>query len=359
MEYWNQASRVKPSGQHPSLLNPIFSNSNAIFHLFPKLPTELRDMIWEQSLTCEPYIEVELCTVDETTGVIRRKGTLGKIRPVTEPYRILLRHPPKPSALFSASVESRASAKRFYRIVLPCFYVTESSSIIDSLQITEQNAERNPQGILLTHVPSFGPGTPDQPQALIPGTLSLNPELDTLEIRGLHQFTNFASDVWHHDPRKAGLCNVAFSQSFILGHSFRRLTRYVSSTDRLRQVVARLRSVTFIHYTCMDRVSLAMAKAHRYPAERRCLLQYRCSLPVAGATGNFSRQQDPRLIEDGVLNSIYFNIGSFSDLGDSYETWMNLVEQLRVTTPCVFKIAYTTDRSISRISCETDAVAYL
>ncbi|KAH7151305.1 hypothetical protein DER46DRAFT_690196 [Fusarium sp. MPI-SDFR-AT-0072] len=236
MEDSDQTPRVKPSGQRPIILNPKFPISNAIFHLFPNLSMELRAMIWEQSLTCERYIKVELCTVDEITDKIRRGGIPGKVRPLTGQYRILFRHPPKPSALFSTSVESRASAQRCYRIVLPCFYVTKSPSIIDSLQISEQNAERNPQGIVLSHVPPYGPNIPKRPQALIPGTLSLNPELDALEIDGLPQFKNFANDVWNHDPRKAGLYHTAFLYtywSFALG--FHRLPRYDSSEEQLRQ----------------------------------------------------------------------------------------------------------------------------
>ncbi|EMT67475.1 hypothetical protein FOC4_g10005566 [Fusarium odoratissimum] len=305
MEDPNQNPQVKPSGRLPSLLNPKFPISNATFHLFPNLPTELRQMIWEQSLTCERYITVELCTVDDTTGKLRRNGSYGKAWPVPKPYRLLFHYPPKPSALFSTSVESRASAQRFYRIVLPCFYVTESPSIIDSLQIR---------------------------------TLSFNPELDTLEIMGLPQFTNFANDVWNHDPRNIGIPH---------------LPDYASSEDQLRQVIARLRSVTFVYYTNVDTVT------HTSLAHRRCLLQNRCLLPVAWATGSFSRQQDPRLIGQEVFHSVHFDLWSIEDFDKPYQTWMELAEKLRVTTPCAFKIAYTTNRSKSPIRCESDAVAYL
>ncbi|KAH7466362.1 hypothetical protein FOMA001_g16290 [Fusarium oxysporum f. sp. matthiolae] len=350
MEDPNQDPQVKPSGRLPSLLNPKFPISNATFHLFPNLPTELRQMIWEQSLTCERYITVELCTVDDTTGKLRRNGSYGKAWPVPKPYRLLFHYPPKPSALFSTSVESRASAQRFYRIVLPCFYVTESPSIIDSLQISEQNDQRNPQGIVLSHI---GPRR-KRPQALIPGTLSFNPELDTLEIMGLPQFTNFANDVWNHDPRNIGLCHVALLlRPRLLGYRIPHLPDYASSEDQLRQVIARLRSVTFVYYTNVDTVT------HTSLAHRRCLLQNRCLLPVAWATGSFSRQQDPRLIGQEVFHSVHFDLWSMEDFDKPYQTWMELAEKLRVTTPCAFKIAYTTNRSKSPIRCESDAVAYL
>ncbi|KAF4499638.1 hypothetical protein FAGAP_4188 [Fusarium agapanthi] len=201
MEYSNQ---VKPSGELLSLLNHKFPNSDAIFHLFPRLPTELRLMIWERILTRERYIKVELCTMNKRTGKMHRAGIPFKSWRLTEPYGILLHHPPKRSALFSTSVESRASAQRFYRVALPCLYVTKSPSAIDSLEIRDQNTEHNPQGMALIHARPYGAKIPKRDRVLVPGTFVVNPELDTLEIDGVSMFANFANDVWDHDPRKVG-----------------------------------------------------------------------------------------------------------------------------------------------------------
>lgn len=121
----------------------------------------------------------------------------------------------------------------------------------------------------------------------------------------------------------------------------------------MRQVVARLRSVTFIHYVDVDKVS------HQCPTGHQCLLHYRCSLPLAGATGNFSRQQDPRLIGREVFKNIYFKTPHSSDLGREYRKWMELVEELGVTAPCVYKIAYTTTQSKPSIAYESEVVAHL
>ncbi|KAF5561539.1 hypothetical protein FPHYL_6135 [Fusarium phyllophilum] len=358
MEDSKQSPQVKPSGELPSILNPKFPNSNAIFHLFPKLSTELREMIWEQSLTCERYIKVQLCTINKSTG--RRCRMSGKVRRLTGPYQTLLHYAPKRSALFSTSVESRASAQRFYRVVLPCLYVRKSPSTIDSLDISEQNVEHNPQISALSYVPP-SPHTPyTKDQVLMPGTFSLNPELDTFEIDGWPLLANFASDIWNHDPRRAGLCHIAFPCDLLSSTlEFCRLPQYAISEEQLRQVLTRLRSVTFIHYTVVDRIFLANTEAHKYPANRQPLLQYGCSLPVAGARGNFSRQQDPRLIGHEVLKSIYFDLPSILALTNPHQRWTEMVEKLRVTTSCVYKIAYTTERFKSRISCESEAVAFL
>ncbi|EXL95934.1 hypothetical protein FOIG_11477 [Fusarium odoratissimum NRRL 54006] len=103
----------------------------------------------------------------------------------------------------------------------------------------------------------------------------------------------------------------------------------------------------------------SLTLTHTSLAHRRCLLQNRCLLPVAWATGSFSRQQDPRLIGQEVFHSVHFDLWSIEDFDKPYQTWMELAEKLRVTTPCAFKIAYTTNRSKSPIRCESDAVAYL
>ncbi|KAF5531656.1 hypothetical protein FNAPI_13178 [Fusarium napiforme] len=339
MEDSNQSLRVKPFGEVPSLLDHKFPNSDSIFHLFPRLPIELRLMIWDLSLTCERYIKVQLSTRNKRTGRMRSNPPLESWR-LSEPYGILLHHPPKRSALFSTSVESRTSAKRFYRIAVPCLYVTKSPSAIDSLEMGDQNTEHNPQGMSFIPARPYGAKIRQEDQVLVPGTFFLNPELDTLEIDGVTLFANFANDVWDHDPRKVGLRHVAFLHPYRFpANTFRNLPPYAPSEELLRQVVARLQSVTFIHYANVDKIF------HECPTGNQGLLSYCCSLPVAGATGDFSRQQDPRLIGHEVFENIFFDIASRSLLGRPYKEWMGLVERLGVTTACVCKIAYTTHRS--------------
>ncbi|KAF5595023.1 hypothetical protein FPCIR_4647 [Fusarium pseudocircinatum] len=354
MEGSNQSSQVKPSGELLSLLNHKFPNSDSIFHFFPRLPTELRLMIWERNLTCERYIKVELCTRSKRTGRMYSSLIPPKSWRLTEPYGILLHHPQKRSALFSTSVESRASAKRFYRVALPCLYVTKSPSTIHSLEISDQNTEHNRQGTALIDTRPYGAKIPQRHRVLVPGTFVLNPELDTLEIDGVSLFANFANDVWDHDPRKEGLRHVAFLYPYrFSAPNFRNLPRHAPSEELLREVVARLQSVTFIHYAGVDNIF------HECPTGDQGLLNYCCSLPIAGATGDFSRQQDPRLIGHEVFENIFFSITSRSVLGQPYKEWMGLVDKLGVTTPCVHKIAYTTHQYILPISDESGTVAHL
>ncbi|KAF5610172.1 uncharacterized protein FSUBG_3404 [Fusarium subglutinans] len=351
MEHSNQSPQARPSGEVPSILNPKFPNSNAIFHFFPRLPTELRLMIWERILTRERYIKVELCTMNKRTGKMHRAGIPFKSWRLTEPYGILLHHPPKHSALFGASVESRASAQRFYRVALPCLYVTKSPSAIDSLETSDQNTEHNPQGMAFVHARPYGAKIPKRDRVLVPGTFVLNPELDTLEIDGVSLFANFANDVWDHDPRKVGLRHVAFLHQYSFS-KFRKLPRYAPSEEQLRQVMARLQSVTFMHYADVARIF------PKPPVRNQGLLNYCCSLPVAGPTSDFSRQQDPRIIRHEVIDNIYFDVSSRSALQQQYKEWVELVEKLGVTTPCVCKFAYTTHQSKLPISDESGTVTH-
>ncbi|KAF5649090.1 uncharacterized protein FTJAE_1086 [Fusarium tjaetaba] len=343
MDDSNQSSKVKPFGKLVSLLNQKFPNSDSIFHLFPRLPMELRLMIWELSLKGERYIKVELCTINKRTGKMRFDPMPFKSWRLAEPYGILLHHPPKRSALFITSVESRTSAQRFYRVALPCIYIKKSPSAIDSLEIGGQNTEHNPQGMALVHGWPHGKYL-QRDRVFVPGTFALNPELDTLEIDGVSLFANFANDVWKHDPRKVGLRHVAFLPTYTFSASqFRNLPLYAPSKELLRQVVARLQSVTFAHYAQVDKI------LYQRPTGNQGLLNYCCSLPVGRATGNFSRQQDPRLIGHEVLENIFFDITSRPFLGQPYKEWMEMAKTLGVTTPCVYKITYATLRNESPI----------
>ncbi|KAF5251729.1 hypothetical protein FANTH_3339 [Fusarium anthophilum] len=226
-------------------------------------------------------------------------------------------NPPRPNALFGTNVESRANARRFYRVHLPCCSVKGSQS--------------HP-----------------------PGTFWFNPELDTLEIHGLEHFTSFANDLWRHDREKKGLCNVSFKIQNSL--SFDRFYKPGASSDQLHQAVGRLEHVTFIHYT-WDRVDLAFGGYSIRRVGRQFPSMYSGSLPVAGGTGSFSRQRDPRPLEIDVLNSV--SLEAFADNGATM-AWMNWFKQLRAGRPCVFRFAYAAEgRQRPFITDRASAMAFL
>ncbi|PNP78772.1 hypothetical protein FNYG_07914 [Fusarium nygamai] len=272
-------------------------------------------MIWKESLICERYIPVELWYKDSRSGSFCRPELLP---PAHQEYRLVLKNPPRPNPIFGTNAESRASACRFYTVHLPCYSVKGS-------------------------------------QLHAPGTFWFNPELDTLEIRGFEHFTTLANDLWRHDLKKKGLRNVSFNikSNFL----FNRFYRNTASSDQLRQVVGRLEHVTFIHYS-FHRVSLAFIKYPYSCMDRSLLFMYPRSLPVAGATGSFSRQQDPRPIEDGVLESV--SLAAFPGFGRIALDWRDWFQELRAGRPCVFRFAYAADgRQKPFVTDKAEAMDYL
>ncbi|KAF5976090.1 hypothetical protein FCOIX_7344 [Fusarium coicis] len=313
-----ESSKLSPGespAHHAGLFNPSPAKSSLAFHLFPYLPIEIRDMIWEESLVCERYIPVELWYKDSRSGDFCRPELLP---PADQEYRIVLKNPPRPNAIFGTNAESRASACRFYRVQLPC-YSTKGS------------------------------------QLHAPGTFWFNPELDTLEIRGFEHLTALANDLWRHDRKKKGLLNVSLNiKSNCL---FNRFYKDTASSDELRQVVGRLEHVTFIHYS-LPRVILAYIRNPFCHTKCSLPFTYPLSLPVAGATGSFSRQQDPRPIEDDVLENV--SLAAFPGFGQMALDWRKWFQELRAGKPCVFRFAYAADgRQKPFITDEADAMDYL
>ncbi|KAF5582728.1 hypothetical protein FPANT_8415 [Fusarium pseudoanthophilum] len=299
MESSKLSSGESPA-RHAGLFNPLPAKSSLTFHLFPNLPKEIRDMIWEKSLICERYIPVELWYKDKRSGDFCRPELLP---PTDQEHRIVLKNPPRPNAIFGTNAESRAAACRFYRVHLPCYSAKGS-------------------------------------QLHAPGTFWFNPELDTLEFGGFEHFTPLANDLWRNDRKKKGLRNVSFNVNIKSNFLFNWFYKEAASSDQLRQVVGRLEHVTFIRYE-LPRVMLAFTRNPFCYTKRSLPFIYPRSLPVAGASGSFSRQQDPRPIEDGALKNI--SLAPFPGVGRNALDWRNRIQELRAGRPCVFRFAYTTN----------------
>lgn len=211
---------ASPSTLGPlQFINPV-RNGVGTFTNFSKLPFELRSMIWEQSLCHERLIKVDLRagkTVEDLCGE-DAKGPLEKKARCRhncnlrkKDFFIVLRSRHEISKLFRACSESRQAALRFYRVQIPCYYKQRGHSPTE-------------------------------------GTFYFHPELDTLHIVGsLMYFAMFADRLWRHDPRRAGLLNLALTgqttscHHHYLGFSMRK----DHQRDLLRPALKRLRRVTF------------------------------------------------------------------------------------------------------------------
>lgn len=186
------------------------------------------------------------------------------------------------SKLFRVCSESRQAALRFYRVQIPCYYKQRGHSPIE-------------------------------------GTFYFHPELDTLHIVGsLMYFAMFADRLWGHDPRRAGLLNLALTgqttscQHHYLGFSMRK----DHQRDLLRPALQRLRRVTFGFaaiigrgFPCIQNFAGLWDELPGYKASMECQNQIRRSRPLLASISKFDRlPMDPRAIDE-ELKRVYIGAG--------------------------------------------------
>ncbi|CVK95338.1 uncharacterized protein FMAN_13453 [Fusarium mangiferae] len=135
------------SDEEVQILNPAML-STASFPQFSKFPPEVRNKIWIQSVTHERILKV-----------------------YSEECRIELRERIAMSKLFVTNRESRAAAKRFYRVHIPCTYVHATSTY--------------------------------------DGIFYFNPELDIIHVSVWSYFPELSHHIWRLDPLHVGNVNLA------------------------------------------------------------------------------------------------------------------------------------------------------
>lgn len=137
------------------------------FPQFPRFPADIRWLVWEQELSHERLIDIELQPVKHAECEEKTKHP--------SDYEIILDSRWRLSNLFQTTSESRRVALAFYRVQLPCWY-----------------RQRHKGELFKT-------------------SLYICPELDTLMLDGFEVFENFAHDLWACDPRRVGLINLALN----------------------------------------------------------------------------------------------------------------------------------------------------
>ncbi|KAF5012497.1 hypothetical protein FDECE_1450 [Fusarium decemcellulare] len=178
--------------------HPIYyqSTSSTVYEMtdtfpqFPRLPREIRLMIWELSLHRKRILHVDLTF----------------LRLLTEPWKWapILSQQNAISKLFRVNSESRYAALRFYRVHLPCEYQCRG------------RVEKN-------------------------GTFYFNPELDIIEVTGWKKFAEFAHSLWVNDPRHVGLINLMLTRY----DDFEGIIPEQTNMPLLRQTVSRLKHIIF------------------------------------------------------------------------------------------------------------------
>ncbi|RSL91317.1 hypothetical protein CDV31_015489 [Fusarium ambrosium] len=208
------------------ILNPPSgSKTTDTFRDFKRLPLELRWHIWELELKHERLLHVEVDFLeaspdDPDTESATRTG---------KAYRIILTEFLPISKLARVNSESRAVASHFYRVQLPCVYRWEGKEDTN-------------------------------------GIFYLNPELDTLEIRG-KAFSNFAEDLWVHDARHVGLVNLALTHRHFIPES-------KDEYPVLRRIIPRLKRIVFLYLGGIERMCLECNVQHDHEVDYRFLVAF-------------------------------------------------------------------------------------
>ncbi|KAI8718215.1 2EXR domain-containing protein [Fusarium sp. LHS14.1] len=251
------------SNGHLQIFNPT-PQPTETFPLFPRLPAEIRYLIWEQALSHERLLRIKLerIATREEKSIKNSEKTQHGLPEPGRGYQILLKERHAISKLFRVTSESRRAALSFYRVHLPCRYEWF------------ENAESN-------------------------GTLYLCPELYILEIKtdgNRHKspkpFANFAHDVWAHDPRRIGLVNLS-----IPAKSHKRELHLSEKTQSslLRQVIRRLELVIFSQRRYVWQMCYPVTFAH--PGSRGFKMNR--SVPITSSVTRFDRlPTDPRTVKE-------------------------------------------------------------
>ncbi|EEU42349.1 uncharacterized protein NECHADRAFT_79831 [Fusarium vanettenii 77-13-4] len=251
------------SNRHLQIFNPT-PQPTETFPLFPRLPAEIRYLIWEQALSHERLLRINLerIATGEKKSIKNSEKTQHGLLEPGHGYQIVLKERHAISKLFRVTSESRRAALSFYRVRLPCRYEWF------------ENAENN-------------------------GTLYLCPELDILEIKTEENgsktskpFANFAHDVWAHDPRRIGLVNLSIPAK---SHEQELHLSEETQSSLLRQVIRRLELVIFSQRRYVWRMCYPVAFAH--PGNRRFKMNR--SVPITSSVTRFDRlPTDPRPVKE-------------------------------------------------------------
>lgn len=231
------------SQRHLEIFNPA-PQPCLDFHQFRRFPTEIRCLIWEQALSHERWIRIDL-------RLPKDWRTLPRPRP-RDMYEIRVYRQWKISKLFRTTSESRRVALSFYRVQLPCWYSW------DKYRTTSKKT-----------------------------TLYICPELDTLEFNDVYHFEYFANDVWAHDRLHVGVVNLAMPSCDLFLHKTWRLGG--KNKALFKETLLRIeRFVVMERGSRMGWLNRDTASSIRSPSYHAC--------PVYGSTFGFERLPcDPRL----------------------------------------------------------------
>ncbi|KAM0244226.1 hypothetical protein ACHAP5_006439 [Fusarium lateritium] len=278
-----------PTGfpQETCVLNP--APEFASFLQFSKFPLEIRRMIWQQAMSFERNINIELFDLYQLQDPPCNRQQITTVPdPAPGRYIATVFNEGVMSALFHTTSESRQEAKVFYRVrVHGVSFRSYRTSVI--------------------------------------GTLYLCPELDTININSitgsLKGFDEFATDVWKNDPKKIGLVNLGIPADFNKRSAKRMFEESPGRHQALKECIERLESIMFV------RVLNWGPSITGYSVTSLLNEELNGSVPLAGSSGGFDcLETDPRPIRK-ALKTLYLGP---SDPRRAVRAWHYLLRSLKI-----------------------------
>ncbi|KLO94930.1 uncharacterized protein LW93_3623 [Fusarium fujikuroi] len=224
------------SNDEVQILNPAMLSTSS-FPQFNKFRPEVRDKIWIQSLNHERILKI-----------------------YSEENRVEVRERIAMSKLFVTNRESRAAAKKFYRVHIPCTYVHMTSTY--------------------------------------DGILYVNPELDIIHVSQWSYFPELAHHIWRLDPLHVGIVNLALQtygsccRYYIFSSSF----ETDCDLENVKAAVQRLKRFIFVCHGVYDSETCQYRENRRRPDRAIASSPF---VPVKPHVPVFQiMKQDPRAVGD-------------------------------------------------------------
>lgn len=320
---------------HPINQEPVNDIRDQTFHPFPRLPAEIRIMIWAHALRRPRLISMQVST--EHYDLEYTKPCTNHLSgPQTSNFYVFVNGYQLHSNFLRVCREFRVEALKVYRVHIPCAFVSTKDS-----GRTYRDRSHNFLYYRST-----------------PGTLYYNPENDVLHIKQkaglrnrnwLQSFIRFVSSLKTiYDPRHVGLLNLVLEKRDIqdLFHQ-----EPLEQDPPWRRSIA---SKSFQETMGQLRQFWLMQKKYYLPRNKRCsasmnLNAIRFTVPRVLSVPTFELlEADPRnaLREDNLGNVL--NIGSqfVDDPRELISLWQTSFGQIGVqlSDETNYRVMYTDDR---------------
>jgi hypothetical protein len=262
-------------------------NENLFCNFFPRLPKELRFLVWRHALCCERIITILLSDPDleDPTTINDRLKSISwgapKIVRSTRRYSVTIDGFEVFSKFLRICRESRQEALRFYRVQIPCRFAQQGEKITEDSYLIKAVLGGGIENVTTS------------------GIFYFNPEWDFLKVSCWPRTTDLLPAFLHDlktifDPHGIGLLKLVISWGSNDSSLFDLDPSHVSSDIKttMGQTLYQLHEVFFYHTTRAGRMNLGIVSG-----DISWGTWFNRSLPIATQIPSFNRfSPDPRPI---------------------------------------------------------------